>query len=127
MSDGESSSPFAGIGDEIEGGSDPGNDADDAEAESSTIPDPVTIRESNVEQDPDEPAFPYEETKQTPIYPREETSEALDDLELDVKQILRDHDIRDLPKRELHDAALEEAIQNPEAIADRILEKRGVE
>lgn len=76
----------------------------------------------------DGPAFPYDDVKQRPLYAREEAWNAFEDaLELEVERTLRDYDVRDATGRELHDAALRVAAEYPEAIANHLLELRGIE
>jgi len=73
------------------------------------------------------PAFPYDEVKQRPLYAREEAWNAFEDaLELEVERTLREYDVRDATGRELHDAALRVAAEHPEAIANQLLELRGI-
>ncbi|SNZ16890.1 hypothetical protein SAMN06269185_2801 [Natronoarchaeum philippinense] len=74
------------------------------------------------------PAFPYDDVTQRPLYAREAAWNAFEDaLEIEVEQTLREHGVRDAAGRELHDAALRVAAEHPEAIADRLLELRGVD
>jgi|GEM_PF-414143 len=76
----------------------------------------------------DGPAFPYDDVKQRPLYAREEAWNAFEDaLELDVERTLREYDVRDATGRELHDAALRVAAEHPEAIAEQLLELRGID
>ena len=76
----------------------------------------------------DGPAFPYDDVSQRPLYARETAWNAFEDaLEIEVEQTLREHGVRDATGRELHDAALRVAAEHPEAIADHLLELRGIE
>lgn len=71
------------------------------------------------------PAFPYENTKQGPIYPRDETWGEFDDvLDLDVRRILREDGYRGIEKRELHEATLRLAIERPDQVAEQLEELR---
>lgn len=73
----------------------------------------------------DRPAFPFDESKQDAIYAREETIEAFEDtLDFEVKRALRDEGLRDVPKRELHDALLRLATEQPDRLAELVLEAR---
>ena len=82
------------------------------------------------EEDPstsslDHPAFPFEESKQEAIYPTIETLTEFDDtLDFEVKRRLRDEGLRDVPKREYHEALLQLAIEQPERLAELIIENR---
>lgn len=77
--------------------------------------------------DPDEPAFPFSESKQGPIYPREETWEAYDDAIYEIEGVLREYGVRDPAGREFDDAVLRFAARNPEGVARILLEARGIE
>lgn len=83
--------------------------------------------ESESKEDSSGPAFPYSQATQESVYPRSNTWDRMDDLELDVRLFLREFDVRELPKRELHDAVFRFAADNPEAIARLILQERGIE
>ncbi|MFW5934671.1 MAG: hypothetical protein ACOCQL_02345 [Halolamina sp.] len=72
-----------------------------------------------------EPAFPFEESVQAQIYPRQTTHEAFEDfLDMDVKRHLRDREIRNETGRELHEAVLQVAMNHPEEIAEALEEQR---
>lgn len=72
-----------------------------------------------------ETAFNYDEAKQSPIYARPSAWDEYDDaLELDVERSLRTRDVRNASKRELHDATLRLAAENPELVAEKLLEAR---
>lgn len=71
------------------------------------------------------PAFPFEDSKQEAIYPTVETLTEFDDtLDFEVKRRLRDEGLRDVPKREYHEALLQLAIEQPERLAELIIENR---
>ena len=72
----------------------------------------------------DEPAFAFSETDQKALYARSETWEIWDDALFDVEGVLRKQDVRDVPKRELHDAALRVLSEFPEQIAEQLLTQR---
>lgn len=73
----------------------------------------------------DQPAFGFDKTDQNPLYARTEAWDAFDDmLDLDLEAELRDRDLRDVPKREKHDAALRFLADHPEEIADLIESER---
>ena len=73
----------------------------------------------------DHPAFPFEASKQEAIYPTVETLTEFDDtLDFEVKRHLRDEGLRDVPKREYHEALLQLAIEQPERLAELVIENR---
>lgn len=75
-----------------------------------------------------EPAFPFDEALQRPLYAREESWDEFEDIcDFEVKRLLRDDDIKDISGRELHDATLRLAASNPEALADEVRKLRGLD
>ena len=70
------------------------------------------------------PAFPFDVTTQDALYARSKTWEEFDDLILEVELALRETGIRDVPKRELHDAALRVLTNHPEDLVDAVVEAR---
>ena len=116
-----------------------GNRSDDSEEDTEPEPDPEPEPEPETESttpapesqtvattgDIHETAFNYDEAKQSPIYARPSTWEEYDDaLELDIERSLRKQDVRNASKRELHDATLRLAAENPELVAEKLLEAR---
>lgn len=108
-------------------------ETDDTEASRSTREFTAAVDETaDVQEDVDdksepstEPAFGFDEAKQDPLYARRQSWEAFDDmLDLDLERELRDRDIRDVPKREKHDAVLRFVADHAEEIADRIESER---
>lgn len=105
---------------------------DDVDPEPETEPkSESTTAEPEPESQPDatgdihETAFNYDEAKQSPIYARPSTWDEYDDaLELDIERSLRKQDVRNASKRELHDATLRLAAENPELVAEKLLEAR---
>jgi hypothetical protein len=84
-------------------------------------------QEEEDEVDPREtPAFTFKQAKQRPLYPRETRWTDWEDAKYEIEGILRQHGVRNPEGREFDDAALQLAVENPEAIADLILEARGV-
>jgi len=74
----------------------------------------------------EEPAFEYDDVKQSPLYARPEAWTALEDaLDLEVVRALREAGVRNEAKRELHDAVLRVAADHPEEIADAVQDARG--
>jgi len=112
-----------------------GNRSDDSEEDTEPEPEPEPETESTTPEpesqtvattgDIHETAFNYDEAKQSPIYARPSTWEEYDDaLELDIERSLRKQDVRNASKRELHDATLRLAAENPELVAEKLLEAR---
>ncbi|MFD1643712.1 hypothetical protein [Halohasta litorea] len=105
---------------------------DDVDPEPETEPkSESTTSEPEPKSQPDatgnihETAFNYDEAKQSPIYARPSTWDEYDDaLELDIERSLRKQDVRNASKRELHDATLRLAAENPELVAEKLLEAR---
>lgn len=101
------------------------DDAGGAAETSSAEPEP----ESEPEDDPLEtPAFPFDVTTQKPFYVREETWSAWSKAErLDVERVFVEADLEEVPKREKQDAILRLAADNPELVAEYVLEGRGID
>lgn len=105
---------------------------DDDEAESKSMPDTTQTDRRQDEQSTDtseewkrRPAFPYDDASQEAIYPRSDTwGEFEDTLDFEVKRELRDAGLRDIPKREYHEALLELAMENPKRLAELLKEGR---
>ncbi len=71
------------------------------------------------------PAFEYSEVRQRPLYARGETWDEFEDaVGITVVPELRKAGIRDEEKREIHDAVLRLAAQEPERIAELIKSER---
>lgn len=76
----------------------------------------------------DQPAFPFVNNHVVSIYPRPETWDAFwDVVDLDLERTFREHGVRNMSGREMHDAALRLAAENPEALARIALEARGID
>lgn len=72
-----------------------------------------------------EPAFPFDDAVQAQIYPRQSTHDEFTDfLDIEVKRLLRERDIRNEEGRELHEAVLQVAMEHPEEIAEKVAEQR---
>ncbi|NHN64165.1 hypothetical protein G9463_12750 [Haloarcula sp. JP-Z28] len=113
---------------------DDADNADDAgEAKSKPMPDTnQTDRqqsEPSTENDGNDwkrrPAFPYDDASQEAIYPRSDTWDEFEDiLDFEVKRELRDAGLRDIPKREYHEALLKLAMENPDRLAELVIDGR---
>lgn len=106
----------------------PGDTVDgevESESEPESKPEPELQAEPDRTGDIQETAFNYDEAKQSPIYARPSTWDTYDDaLELDIERSLRDQNVRNASKRELHDATLRLAAEHPELVAEKLLEAR---
>lgn len=72
----------------------------------------------------DDPAFSFNATKQDPLYVRPKTWDAFNDTLLEVELALRDYNIRDVPKRELHDAALQVLTNHSDELVEAVVAAR---
>lgn len=107
---------------DIPTGDDSESDSESRPTQSDSDPDRKVTASGDT---PDEPAFPFDEARQQAMYARPEAWNALEDaLDLEVQRALREAGVRDIPKRELHDAALRVAARHPEAIVDALLDAR---
>ncbi|MFC7098877.1 hypothetical protein [Halobaculum marinum] len=94
----------------------------DPTPETTTEPEPTAL------QDPSDPAFGFDEARQRPLYARQEAWDAFEDaLAIQVETALRRNDVRDAPKRELHDAALRVLADHADEVAEQVLSERGID
>jgi hypothetical protein len=103
--------------------------ADTTEADETADPvEPTSTVDEVSAADPyDEPGFAFDETTQRPLYAREDTWEAFEDVcDFDAKRLLRDDGLKNVEGREFHDAALRLAAANPEALAEHVRQARGI-
>jgi hypothetical protein len=120
--------PFGDLDDSL--GEEPGADASEAEEDSEPPADTQTTMEteqhhSSHNDKKDRPAFPFDQTKQSAIYARNDAWQAFEDaLDFDAKRELRDRGHENIEGRELHEATLLVAAENPELIADKVEELR---
>ncbi|QCJ46712.1 MULTISPECIES: hypothetical protein [Haloprofundus] len=71
------------------------------------------------------PAFSFEETTPKSVYVRDETLDALEDLEFEVEAALRrEYGVRDVTGREFHDALVRVAAEHADDIAALVVETR---
>ncbi|MCU4743070.1 hypothetical protein OB955_14080 [Halobacteria archaeon AArc-m2/3/4] len=71
------------------------------------------------------PPFEYSEVRQRPLYARGETWDEFEDaVGISVVPELRKEGVRDEEKREIHDAVLSLAVEEPERIVELVLERR---
>lgn len=105
----------------------------DSEKPPETIDEPSTTEESaesDAEEEHDplaEPAFPAGNDLNRSLYVRDDTWTSFDDaIDIDLRPRLKRSGVSDIQKRELHDAALQVAIDNPEAVVEAFLDARGI-
>jgi hypothetical protein len=73
------------------------------------------------------PPFPFSATHQRPLYPHEDSWEEWEDAKFEAEAKLRKNGVRDPHGREFDDALLQMGIENPELLAEYILEARGLD
>lgn len=121
---------FDGIADQL-GDSDADADTKDSNANESVAaegptnsPGSVTANSKSVStavEAKETQAFDFDTAQQGPLYPREETWQDFEDvLDFEVRKPLRDADYKDIEKRELHEATLRVAIENPDLIVEKL-------
>jgi len=103
--------------------------ATDADDESATEPDAdaTTAPEPESDEPDDEsgPAFDFDNDMQQSIYIRDETwSDFEDTVDFEIKRILREKGTKEVTGREIHDAVLRMATEDPERVAELFLELR---
>lgn len=121
------SNPF----DDLESDQDDSDDVDgEAETMETTQPDPAPTtdtREEPTETDPADagPAFEYGEVRQKPIYARGESWDEFEKtFRTTIAPTLAESGVVDEETREVHDALLRLATEQPERVAELILEAR---
>jgi len=110
------------LGDAADDADDDGEQAEATESESNSEPEEPA--------DPPEktPAFGFENKWQRQLYPRPESWEDLEDaMTLDMERVFRDHGVRNMSKREIHDALVRFSADHAEEVARLALEERGVD
>lgn len=140
MSNG-SGDPFGDLDEEL-ADDDPGDSTDtdepresaepvsSSDTEARTSESTVETQASEESSSPEErvlstPAFEFDETSQKAIYPRSETWESFSDfLDFEVRRRLRDEDVQDDTKRELHEAVLQVVQDHPEEVAEKFVQNR---
>ncbi len=88
--------------------------------------------ESQTSEEPEDPrktpAFEFSPDLRRSIYAREESWQEFEDArDLEMTRELRDAGIRNHASREVHDAMVRLAAENPEKMAQLILDARGVD
>lgn len=118
--------PFADLEAELEGES-----PDPAANPQMTSQDGTTDNSRSDRQSPDHPsqdlnapAFSFGGTKQDALYARPATWDVFNDTLLEVELALRDNEVRDVPKRELHDAALRVLANHRDELVEAVVAAR---
>ena len=75
----------------------------------------------------DGPPFDFDQTHQRPLYPHKDSWEEWEDAKFQAEGILRKHGVRNVQGREFDDALLQMGIENPEMLAEIVLEARGID
>ncbi|UTF52439.1 hypothetical protein [Natronosalvus rutilus] len=84
-----------------------------------------TDTETDANADLSGPSFEYAEVQQRPLYVRERTWDEFEDaVGISVVPELRREGVRDEAKREIHDAVISLAVEEPERLVELILERR---
>lgn len=87
-----------------------------------------TLTSSQKEEEETEvsgPAFEYSDVRQRPLYARSETWDKFEDMVgISIIPELRKQGVRDEEKREIHDAVLTLAIEEPDRLVDIVLASR---
>lgn len=73
------------------------------------------------------PSFPYSKAKQRGLHPRAETWGEYDDAMWEAEHVLREHNVKEIEKREFDDAVLRLAKEEPEKLARLVMEARGID
>jgi len=75
----------------------------------------------------DRPAFPFDEVRQSALYARDETWDEFEAaMNYEAERSLHEDGYSNIEGRELHEAALLVAAENPELVAEKIRELRKV-
>lgn len=80
----------------------------------------------DIEPDRETPASPYSESFQRGLHPRKSSWDAYDNAMFYAEAELRKHDVKNIEKREFDDAALRLAEEEPERLAELVMEARGL-
>jgi hypothetical protein len=120
----DTNDPFADLESDLEA-------EQESDSSKTTKQDEASETASNMQQsspqsnrDLSDPAFSFDVTKQDPLYARPETWEQFGDTLLEVELALRDYEIRDVPKRELHDAALRVLSNHTDEFVEAVVAER---
>ena len=116
--------PFADLESNLERGQEPGSSKTTNQDEASETASDMQQSDPQSNRDLSDPAFSFDITKQDPLYARPETWEQFGDTLLEVELVLRDYKIRDVPKRELHDAALRVLTDHTDEFVEAVVAER---
>ncbi|MCO8243765.1 MULTISPECIES: hypothetical protein [unclassified Haladaptatus] len=111
--------------DTVEGSNEPVVESTDAPTSPESSSDQGSDRTEESSAPVSGPSFDYSEVRQRPLYARGETWDEFEDaIGISVVPELRREGIRDEEKREIHDAVLSLAAEEPERIVELIIERR---
>ena len=111
--------------DTVEGSNEPVVESTDAPTSPEASSDQGSDRTEESSDPVSGPSFDYSEVRQRPLYARGETWDEFEDaIGISVVPELRREGIRDEEKREIHDAVLSLAAEEPERIVELIIERR---
>lgn len=116
----EEESPLGNIKEQLE-------ESEQLESEAQEAQETKGAQEEEEEKPGGDPPFPFSESKQNPLYPHEDRWTEWEDIKYEIEGILRKHGVRKVHGREFDDALLRFGIDNPEQLAEIILEARGVD
>lgn len=115
--------PAESPADESDGSGDDGTD--DQQTDTVETRTSVETTQRTTRDEKERPAFPFDAVKQSALYARDET---WDDFEAamsyEAERSLHEDGYSNIEGRELHEAALLVAAENPELVAERIRELR---
>lgn len=120
----DTNDPFADLESEIEDGRESGSSKTTKQNEAGEAASDIQQPYPQSNRDLSDPAFSFDVTKQDPLYARPETWELFGDTLLEVELSLRDYKIRDVPKRELHDAALRVLADHTDEFVEAVVAER---
>jgi len=121
--------PFEDLDQQLQATETDGDDEPDAEPEPDDGSDDAgAAASSDDERAPGGPAFEFDIKLQRSIYARDETWNAFEDtVDFEIQRALRDHGLRDVEGREIHDAMVRVATEHPDAVAELVLDARGID
>lgn len=120
----DTTDPFADLESDLETGQESGSSKTTKQDEASETASDMQQLSPQSNCDLSDPAFSFDISKQDPLYARPETWEQFGDTLLEVELALRDYKIRDVPKRELHDAALRVLTDHTDEFVEAVVAER---
>lgn len=121
MSD-EEDNPLGNVKQQLEESEKQGEEEQDEEQNQEPV-----LEQDSEDEDEHGPPFAFSETHQRPLYPHEDRWEDWEDAKFEAEATLRKNGVRDPHGREFDDALLKMGIENPDLLAEYVLEARGLE